>query len=382
MRAGRRLTGGRQVWAGPGLYSTSIHNLASLRGVSNASVRCDRGGLGTAGGFGHGRSRVGGGIPAGDLIVTDFVNGTLDAVDPTTGAVTVIATGFSNPKGVAVNAQGMIFVSDIITQTIDEVNPTTGVVTTFSGNGVGTGPAVTRPFEMTFVGNTLYVADGGVASGTDSAVYTVDASGNRTLVAGGSNSLFGIGGAAGLALGSSGGIYASANSPSTIFSVTTGNATPLTTTIPHPEGLSIGNGQLFAVSAGGTNPSVWSINSTTGVATDIADNNGIGTGPAFQNLAGVVYDPNNGMLYVTDLGTSSNPQIDEVNPLTGDRMVISGNGVGGTTFGQLSLGIAVYPSIASVPEPSSLALLAAGAVGLVVYTRRRGLRRDAQVPQG
>ena len=125
-----------------------------------------------------------------------------------------------------------------------------------------------RPFEMAFLGNTLYVADGGPSNGSTSAVYTVNASGNRALVAGGSNSLFGIGGVAGLALSPTGGIYASATSPSTIFSVTTGNATSLTTTIPLPEGLAFGNGQLFAVSAGPTNPSIWSINPTTGVATD------------------------------------------------------------------------------------------------------------------
>lgn len=316
-------------------------------------------------------------VQPGDLIVTDYINGTVDAVNPTTGAMTQINQGFnfSNPEGVAVNAQGMIFVSDIGTSTIYEVNPTTGVVTPFS-TGANAGPAIDRPFEMAFLGNTLYVADGGTPNGDTSAVYTVDSSGNRTLVAGNngtSDNLFGIGGVSGLALGSSGGIYASANSPSTIYSVTTGSASSLTTTVPHPEGLSFGNGQLFAVSAGPTNPSIWSINPTTGAATDIADNNGIGTGPTFQDLYGIVYDNNNGMLYVTDRGTSDTPQIDMVNPANGDRTVIAGNGVGGTTFGQLSLGIAVYPTPAGpgVPEPSGLVLLTVGVVGVALTARRR-----------
>ena len=64
-----------------------------------------------------------------------------------------------------------------------------------------------------------------------------------------------------------------------------------------------------------------------------------------------------------------------MDPATGNRRVVAGNGVGGTTFGQLAYGIAVYPSVASIPEPSSLALLALGAVGLAVCTRRRGHRR-------
>src|SRR5580693_8342949 len=81
-------------------------------------------------------------IAPGDLIVVDRGNGTLDDVNPTTGASFVVASGFSNPQGVAINAQGTIFVSDIGTSTIDSVNPLNGNVTTFSGNGVGAGPAL------------------------------------------------------------------------------------------------------------------------------------------------------------------------------------------------------------------------------------------------
>jgi hypothetical protein len=124
-------------------------------------------------------------VKAGDLTVTDFINGTVDDVNPTTGASFVINQGFtfSNAQGVAVSPNGTIFVSDIGTSTIYEVNPTTGVVTPFS-TSANSGPTITRPFEIAFLGNTLYVADGGPANGTTSAVYTVDASGNRTLVAG------------------------------------------------------------------------------------------------------------------------------------------------------------------------------------------------------
>ncbi len=132
-------------------------------------------------------------IQPGDLIVTDFGNGTLVDVNPVSGASFVIASGFSNPQGVAINAQGTIFVSDIGPSTIDEVNPTTGVVTTFSGNGVGTGPALNRPFEMSFSSGTLYVAEGGTPNGNTTAVYAIDANGNRTVLAGNngsSNNLF------------------------------------------------------------------------------------------------------------------------------------------------------------------------------------------------
>ncbi len=114
-------------------------------------------------------------IQAGDLIVTDFAAGTLDDVSPVTGASFVIASGFSNPQGVAVSAQGAIFVSDIGTSTIYEVNPGTGVATPFSGSGVGAGLALTRPFQMAFNSSgTLLVADGGVPNGNTTAVLAID----------------------------------------------------------------------------------------------------------------------------------------------------------------------------------------------------------------
>jgi hypothetical protein len=75
---------------------------------------------------------------------------------------------------------------------------------------------------------------------------------------------------------------------------------------------------------------------------------------------------------VTDVGNS---QIYAVNPSTGDRSVVSGNGVGGSTFGGLSYGIAVYPTLSSVPEPSGMMLLALGITCLVASTRRWGPRR-------
>jgi len=61
-----------------------------------------------------------------------------------------------------------------------------------------------------------------------------------------------------------------------------------------------------------------------------------------------------------------------IDPSSGDATIISGNGVGGTTFGALSYGIAVYPSISSsIPEPSSMILLALGTVGLMILRRRQ-----------
>jgi hypothetical protein len=79
-------------------------------------------------------------------------------------------------------------VSDIGTHTIDEVNPTTGTVTTYSGNNVGSGATLDRPFEMTFsASGTLYVADGqGNSASTN--VLVIAPNGDRTVVAGNNGS--------------------------------------------------------------------------------------------------------------------------------------------------------------------------------------------------
>jgi hypothetical protein len=61
---------------------------------------------------------TGEGITAGDLLVIDNANGTLDDINPTTGKGFVIASGFSNPRRLAISALGTIFVSDILTHTI------------------------------------------------------------------------------------------------------------------------------------------------------------------------------------------------------------------------------------------------------------------------
>ncbi len=127
-------------------------------------------------------------IKAGDLIVVDRGNGTVDDVNPTTGASTVIASGFTNPQGLTIDSHGNIFVSDIGTHTVDEVNPTTFSVTTYSGNGVGSGPTLDRPFQMAFNSSgTLYVADG-QANSNSTNVIAIAPNGDRTVVAGNNGS--------------------------------------------------------------------------------------------------------------------------------------------------------------------------------------------------
>jgi hypothetical protein len=121
-----------------------------------------------------------------------------------------------------------------------------------------------------------------------------------------------------------------------------------------PEGLATDkSGRVVTIDGNISTPAVYYVNPATGQATVLSDNIGHGSGPAFGTLRGVTLDAS-GNILATDI---LNNQIFEIDPTTGDRFVLSGNGVGGTTFAGLDIGIAVYPRVtASVPEPSSLIL--------------------------
>ena len=208
-------------------------------------------------------------------------------------------------------------------------------------------------------------------------VIKIDAGGNRTVVSGngvGSGDPFGS--LRGLTFDKNGNVIVSAPFTPGLFRVDgSGARTELSTAgvINTPEGLATDkSGRIVTIDGNINSPAVYYVNPATGQATVLSDNNGHGTGPAFGTLRGVTLDAS-GNILATDI---LNNQIFEIDPTTGNRSILSGNGVGGTTFAGLDIGIAVYPQLApAVPEPSSLVLAGVPAfLAFCVWARGRSAR--------
>jgi hypothetical protein len=249
-------------------------------------------------------------------------------------------------------------------------------VTTYSGNGVGSGAALDRPFEMAFgASGTLYVADG-QANSNSTNVIAIAPNGDRTVVAGNNGSTTNVfaQSLAGLTINpATGNLFVGTATGHTIYQVTPGGSVTsvFTNSSAEPQGLAWNSGQVLYANGGTANPAVFSVNPTSGIATLVSNNFTVGSSDIFGLAVG-----GTGTIYATSVA-SPDVVIYAINPSTGIATTISGNGIGGTAFGALSYGIAVYPTIASVPEPSSVVLLALGSLGLVLVGRRRGFKLSA-----
>ena len=164
----------------------------------------------------------------------------------------------------------------------------------------------------------------------------------------------------------SGNLYVSTATGHTIYQVTPGGSvtTVYTNASAEPQGLALNAGHVLYANGGTANPAVYSVNPSTGVATLVSNNFTVGSSDLFGLAVG-----GNGTIYATS-ASAPDAVIYAIDPTTGNATVIAGNGIGGTTFGALSYGIAVYPAISTIPEPSSVVLLALGIIGLLLSGRR------------
>lgn len=222
------------------------------------------------------------------------------------------------------------------------VDPVTGNRTIFSDSSTGTGPNFQVPVGVAVASDgDLLVADFSAA-----ALFKVDrVSGNRTIL---SDSTHGSGtnfvDPRYVTVRSDGSILVADDATSTraVFAVDpdNGNRTiissssmgtgPLLTSM---FGIDVNSaGEIFVAHA---NPdpdlnNVLEINPVTGDRTVVSNNNTMGSGPDFDALRGIALD-DNGAIYVSAIGSAN--AIFQVDPITGDRSILSDTSNGtGTNF--------------------------------------------------
>lgn len=206
----------------------------------------------------------------GNMYVLDFNNNKIRKVTPA-GVVTTFAQGVSGPIGIAVTAAGIVYVSEFDTQKIRKIMPD-GTISDFAGNslflgysdGVGVAASFDYPNYIALdASENLYVTD-------DNRIRKITPAGVVSTI---SYNVFGpvysgpFGSLTGIAVSSSGTIY--------VADVT--------------------NNNIRKISPGGEVTTLaGSLVGTLGFA------DGIGNAAQFDSPLGIVLDPTESSLYVTD----------------------------------------------------------------------------------
>jgi sugar lactone lactonase YvrE len=317
-----------------------------IRKINSAGVVTTLAGSGMVGsvdGFGTGiiasfYSPIGVAVDAsGNVCVADYNNNKIRKIN-SRGVVTTLAgsgdagstdgagtaASFYDPRGVAVDASGIVYVADQNNNKIRKINPA-GVVTTLAGSG-GTGSADGTGTAASFNAPT------GVAADASGNVYVADYSNNKIRKinsAGVVTTLAGSGG-----LGSTDG---------------TGTAA----SFYHPYGVAVdASGNVYVADEG--NQKIRKIDSA-GVVTTLAGSgnygstDGTSSAASFDNPSGVAVDAS-GNVYVADSGNNKIRKISSAGIVT---TLAGGNGYGSTD----GTGAA-----ASFSNPSGVAVDASGNV--------------------
>ncbi len=325
------------------------------------------------------------------FIFNEAGNGTYGATDLSSGTVQATAAELSNPFGVAVGPTGTIYIADTFNEVIDAVNPTTGVITVIAGTSGVNGPASSgllySPRGIALDGNLLFVADRD-NNAVEELNLTTD---TLTTVAG--NGTFGDSGdggpAAAAELGSPSGVAVDSSGQKLFIADTFNNAirevnlaTGIITTVAgtlgtagfsgdggaataatlfDPTGVVIdGSGNIYI--ADSDNEVVREVNASTGIISTIAGtpqtqgfsgDGGLATSATLYTPWGLALNSTGTTLYIAD---RDNNAIREVNLATGIITTLAGNG----TFG--STGDGGPATAATLSSPRAIAVDASGNV--------------------
>ncbi|HVU87161.1 MAG TPA: PEP-CTERM sorting domain-containing protein [Pirellulales bacterium] len=310
-----------------------------------------------------------------------------------------------------------------------EIDPATGNRTVISDNSIGTGPSLYYNYvsdigiDFPAIPYISYQADGSLLvtvaspnSSTGSALLRVDpATGDRTLV---SDELANSGPpvyyVAARDFGNS--ILVGGPQGTALIDPATGNRTAFSAV--NVSGFAIDGSNIYAASA--DQASVYAINASTGTPTLISGQ-GVGTGPDLHrpqdvalNSAGnllvldghTVYNVDpitgdrtiissdaagstvgtgpdllvgafrlavapDGTIFTTGFMAPDTVSIASIDPLTGNRTIISDATIGTGPIFNLTTAVSGIMVVPNVPEPSTLALAALGGLLLVAWQRRK-----------
>jgi DNA-binding beta-propeller fold protein YncE len=289
---------------------------------------------------------VAAGVGRADFVmyVSDPGTGDIDKVN-SAGVVSIYATGFSNPQGLALDSSGNLYVANNGTGKILVVPPGGGSSSVFAS-------LPGAPYGMAFDGSGNLL----VAVGT--TIYKVDSQGNATsfFTASNGNNL------RGLAIDSSTGyIYAaSILNGGSIFKISSTDGTSYSTVSGTsgyaPIGLAFSGTNLFFTS--GSN-GVYKV--TTSGPQEVSGTNS-------ASPYGLGFDSTGNLFFVnlTSGPLFSTPTIDET---TTANNFLQNDPLSMPSF------LLVAGSLSAVPEPSTLTLSFLAALGAAVYLRRRAQRK-------
>jgi PEP-CTERM motif len=265
------------------------------------------------------------------LLGIDFTNNNLVSIDPTSGVFTVVGTvtgggGAGNFLGIANGPGGNVYGIDTINSELYQI-PITGTVGAISNTfDINSNNAASNGFnegDVTYNGSTGYVDN------------SLDGS---------SNGLFSFTNAGGTLTGPIGAVSS-----------------------PTFDGLAFVSSTLYGLSAqGGT--ALYTINTTTGVATEVGTGTGINLGVGFNFgglalLNGVLYGEvsgesggaNEAFLYTIDTGTGVASLVGEIEDANADPFTGGLSGIAGENIS---------------PEPGTVGLMFLGLAGIAAARRR------------
>jgi outer membrane protein assembly factor BamB len=335
-----------------------------------------------------------------DVLVSDVARQAIFQIDVSTGDRTVISgciafiggncsstigggTAIVAPSGMSLGtnafADSPFYVTDTFTDTLMQIDPTTGFRTAVSSPTIGAGTGFVSPVDVSVRANgNLIVVDEGLV-----ALVEVDpVTGNRTII---SSSAVGTGTAFSqphdVAIDASGQILVLDTVQDAIFRVDpgTGDRTILSSlgqgsgpSFVDPQNITldaVGNILVSDANAHATLPgAIYSVDPITGNRV-IISSDAVGTGRDLEVPVGMALD-NVGNILALDFAPGL---LLSINALTGDRIVLSSSQMGSGLSLSGPTSILALPT-AIIPEPSTALLLGLGMALLA--------RRDRREPPG